>query len=357
MRSPPPAQPADRIAGPADGDALLAGLRSTLRDAVATALDGAVRVAMVDYPNHTNVGDHAIWAGARALLAELGVEVAYVADHASYSARRLRRRTGRGPVLLHGGGSFGDVWPAFQAFRERVVADGHDRRVVVLPQSIEFRDPVALGRARQVLGAHPDLVLVARDATSRAFAVEHFAGARVLSAPDTALMLDLERPAPSVDVVWLSRTDAERTRAAVGEELDVATVDWTGHAAGESGWTPAYQRLHALTWNWGRRARRYPRLWPLLYPGLARGYERLAQERVGVGVELLGRSRVVVTDRLHAHILSLLMGIPHVVLDTGYGKLDRFIAAWTADSPLLHRAGSWTQAAELAGGLVGEPPA
>ncbi|MEG8022012.1 polysaccharide pyruvyl transferase family protein [Sphingomonas aerolata] len=66
-------------------------------------------------------------------------------------------------------------------------------------------------------------------------------------------------------------------------------------------------------------------------------YERLARARVARGLTLLSRGRQIVTDRLHAHILALLLGIPHVALDNEYGKLSAYIAAWTAPSPLLLR--------------------
>jgi pyruvyl transferase EpsO len=321
---------------------------------VGTALEGAVGpVALLDFPNHTNVGDQAIWVGSRRLLEGLDVEVAYVADHASYSRRRLRQRVPRGPVLLHGGGSFGDVWPDFQAFRERVVADFPDRRIVMLPQTIEFRDPAALRRAAAVIGAHPDCRLLVRDTTSLAVAEAEFPGARALLAPDTALMLELERPAPpETEIVWLSRTDTERQRGGAAEELGVDAIDWIGHRPGEPGWTRAYQRLHSATWAWGRRARRWPRLWPIAYPAIARGYEALARERLGVGVAMLSRGEVVVTDRLHAHILCVLLDIPHVVVDTGYGKLTRFIDTWTGPAPDLRLAASWTEGAELARALL-----
>jgi exopolysaccharide biosynthesis predicted pyruvyltransferase EpsI len=339
---------------PAATGALVHDLRARLETAVANALDGAdAPVALLDFPNHTNVGDQAIWAGARRLLERLGVEVRYVADHASYSPRRLRQRLPRGPVLLHGGGSFGDVWPAFQAFRERVIADFHDRRVVLLPQTIEFREPAALRHAAAALSAHPDCRLLVRDTTSLALAESELAGTHPQLCPDTALILELERPAPpATDIVWLSRTDGERERTGARDELGVETVDWTGHRRGEPGWTPAYARLHAATWNWGRRARARPRLWPLVYPLLERGYEALVRERVGVGVAMLGSGRVVVTDRLHAHLLCLLLDQPHVVVDTGYGKLTRFIETWTADAPGLRLAGSWSEAAELASTLL-----
>ncbi|WP_276524270.1 polysaccharide pyruvyl transferase family protein, partial [Enterobacter hormaechei] len=46
-----------------------------------------------------------------------------------------------------------------------------------------------------------------------------------------------------------------------------------------------------------------------------------ARRRVERGLRLLSRGERIVTDRLHGHILSLLLGIPHVVLDNDYGKL------------------------------------
>jgi exopolysaccharide biosynthesis predicted pyruvyltransferase EpsI len=337
-----------------DTRALVRELRARLLAAAGTALDGAAGpVALLDFPNHTNVGDQAIWVGTRRLLEQLGIEVGYVADHASYSARRLRQRVPRGPVLLHGGGSFGDVWPAFQAFRERAIGDFPDRRIVVLPQTVEFRDPAALRRAAAVIGAHADCRLLVRDTASLAVAEAELPRTRPLLAPDAALMLELERSrAPETEIVWLSRVDAERERGGAAQELGVDTVDWIGHRPGEPGWTPAYQRLHSSTWAWGRRARRYPRLWPIAYPALARGYEALARERLGVGVEMLSRGEVVVTDRLHAHILCVLLEIPHVVVDTGYGKLNRFIRTWTEAAPDMRLAGSWTEGAEIARSLL-----
>jgi exopolysaccharide biosynthesis predicted pyruvyltransferase EpsI len=346
--------PPDMTRAPGDTAALVRELRARLLAAVRSALGGAGGpVALLDFPNHTNVGDQAIWAGNRRLLEQLGIEVGYVADHASYSPRRLRQRVPRGPVLLHGGGSFGDVWPDFQMFRERAIGDFPDRRIVILPQTIEFRDPVALRRAAATFGAHRDCRLLVRDSASLAVAEAELPGTRPLLAPDTALMLELERSASAeTGIVWLSRVDAERERGGADDELGVTTVDWIGHRAGEPGWTAAYQRLHSATWAWGRRARRHPRLWPVVYPALARGYEALARERLSVGVSMLARGEVVVTDRLHAHILCLLLEIPHVVVDTGYGKLTRFIRTWTEAAPVLRLAGSWTEGAEIAHALL-----
>ncbi|MDI5788788.1 hypothetical protein PO124_11350 [Bacillus licheniformis] len=39
---------------------------------------------------------------------------------------------------LSGGGNFGDLYPHFQQFRERVVEHYPDNRIVILPQSIYY---------------------------------------------------------------------------------------------------------------------------------------------------------------------------------------------------------------------------
>lgn len=50
--------------------------------------------------------------------------------------------------------------------------------------------------------------------------------------------------------------------------------------------------------------------------------ERMALERLEYGIRLLSRARLIVTHCLH--ILSVLLGIPHVCFDTGYRKIPGF---------------------------------
>ena len=79
----------------------------------------------------------------------------------------------------------------------------------------------------------------------------------------------------------------------------------------------------------------------------AASYDTAARARVLRGCRLLSSGRVVITDRLHAHLLSLLLGIPHAVLDNSYGKVGAYMDAWTSGSPLVRRAASWAEAAAL----------
>ncbi len=47
------------------------------------------------------------------------------------------------------------------------------------------------------------------------------------------------------------------------------------------------------------------------------------------GMKFIARGRVVVTDRLHAHIFCTLMGIPHVILDNNNGKLFSYYKTYS----------------------------
>ena len=71
----------------------------------------------------------------------------------------------------------------------------------------------------------------------------------------------------------------------------------------------------------------------------------VATEHQRRGIELLCSASVVVTDRLHAHVLSLLLGIPHVVTDNVSGKIRSFHETWTSDSELA----TWAESLEQRG--------
>src|SRR3546814_1860808 len=91
-------------------------------------------------------------------------------------------------------------------------------------------------------------------------------------------------------------------------------------------------------------------------PGVARfkHYERQARARVQRGIAMLSQGRSVITDRLHGHILSTLLDIPHVTLDNSYRKIGNFIDVWTRRVDILRTATSLDEAAAKASVLIRE---
>ena len=316
------------ISGAARGPGLAADLRHRALQVMQPLLDPAEPFALIDFPNHTNVGDSAIWLGELSLLRALGARhLRYTCDYKTYSRGELAARVGRGTILLSGGGNFGDLYPHHQELREEVLQAFPRNRVIQLPQSLHFRSRDALERAAHICDAHPDFTLLARDQVTLMTAERTFRS-RVELCPDLAFCLESlpRRPRQPEGIVFLKRRDREaRLRSARAVEAeDVIRVDWPHEEGGLS------HRIHAAL---QRRTAKH-RWLGQLHGTTARLRESMAKYRVGVGCRLLGRGRAVITDRLHAHIFCILMRIPHCVLDNSYGKVRGCWDTWTCGTDL-----------------------
>ncbi|MGO7515610.1 polysaccharide pyruvyl transferase family protein, partial [Rhizobium ruizarguesonis] len=62
----------------------------------------------------------------------------YVSRLYDFSADDLKRRVPTGPIFIHGGGNFGDIWVAQQDFREAIMERFPDRQIIQFPQSIHY---------------------------------------------------------------------------------------------------------------------------------------------------------------------------------------------------------------------------
>ncbi len=325
----------------------LDGIRCATRDRLIEVLGGARRVALLDFPLHQNAGDSLIWMGELGTLGALGVEIAYRTDRARYDRVELEQRLSDGPVLLHGGGNMGDLWPPFEEFRRRVVADWPDRRIVILSQSVLYRDPGNAAQSNAVFGAHPDLTLLVRDAASLSRARTALPDVRAVFCHDMAFGY-APPPAvlrPSTPVVHLSRTDHEKSET-IDEEEGWSTVDWGLRGPAAAVWAAC--RAPGIV------RKRLPRVAPTVLGRLnQRLYDGQARRNVDDATRKLGRGRVVVTDRLHAHVLCVLLGIPHVVVDNSYGKIGAVFREYSGAFSTARFATSPAEAVKLCDELLG----
>jgi exopolysaccharide biosynthesis predicted pyruvyltransferase EpsI len=70
------------------------------------------------------------------------------------------------------------------------------------------------------------------------------------------------------------------------------------------------------------------------------------------GMMFLQRGRVVITDRLHGHILSTLLNIPHIYIDNKQRKISNYHTTWTAGLDNVVLANSSIDAVEKAKELL-----
>lgn len=278
--------------------------------------------ALLDFPDHSNVGDSAIWLGELVLFDELAGFAPRYLSAQEIDWKALDRLPADYPIFLHGGGNFGDIWPLHQAMRERVIARYRERKIIQLPQSIHFGSTDAVRRAAGVIDSHPDFTLLVRDEQSLAFAEANFQ-CKVRLCPDSAFALGpySDLPSPSRDLLVLLRDDVEAMDYRAGASASVSVTP-------SEDWLDEPEDTHVRA----KRAAAYASPLRILmrdrYALRHAYFQKLAERRVKRGIHQLASARYVISDRLHVHILSTLLGIPHAVLDNNYGKIAGFVETW-----------------------------
>jgi pyruvyl transferase EpsO len=298
---------------------------------------------LVDFPDHPNVGDHAIWLGEETYFSQLGLTPLFTCS--SYEKGRynyakhscdfdsLRQVVGEnGTIFCHGGGNIRnypgrDTLGFYEHFRETLLAEFHSNRIVILPQSVNFQDshPEALKTAQNAYESAMNVTMILRDAESYKFVQENFPDIQARLLPDMAFMIGPIPQGgvpPEFNAVWIRRQDSEtmfkeNESERVKTPRDILEVDWK--------YIP-YNRLDSKL--------------------------QTSTLRVGQGIHLLRKGHVVITDRLHGMILALLLRKPIIALDNDYGKLSRFYNTFLKRVPGIYWAQDEAEALELCRKLV-----
>ena len=315
-----------------------------LKDAVHDCLEDCVpkdeQLAILDFPDIRNCGDSAIWLGEMAYLQERhGKRPAYVSRMDDFSPEALERAVPKGPIFIHGGGNFGDIWDRHQDFREQVIERFPDRRIIQFPQSIHYDSPERIEKSARIISRHRNFLLLLRDRESLQFAEKHF-DCEARLCPDMAFCIGALPPAASeFPVLAMLRRDLEKAgESDTSAYPDVPVEDWISESYRRVRISKALGAGSALLALKPHELR-------------LRKLDAAAHNRFRRGIRQISRGRAIVTDRLHVHICSTLLGRPHAVLDNSYGKIRRFMAAFSGGTDLAYKASSlgdgieWARAA------------
>ncbi len=340
-----------------------------------SALPSFDECALLGYPNSGNLGDNLIWLGEICYLIDtLGVKINYATTGKGFSAVEMERKIGpNAPILLQGGGSFGDLYKSNHQFHEEIILRYRDRPIIFLPQTLYFSHEENLLQSAKLFNTHTDLTIFARDDYSFALASQHFGNCKIIKAPDMAFQL-AGMPGFSTltnlgkSIWYLRRQDRELEKPLddILETTDLVTEDWVsfkqkwviGESIVESLQRRFKRRLTPLeilltqsasqifreTWQrgflspqeWLTRQK-----WQFDHSGYSQSFKGLdssymhyqALSFVISGIHQIQRHRLVVTSRLHGHIFCVLLGVPHVFLPNAYYKNKAFYDTWTASIP------------------------
>jgi len=299
-------------------------------------LKSVKRAVMMGEPRHMNLGDTFIWLGSIRLLTAFNIEPEYLFDvwddsrdtrYKNLNVTRVKTKLGyfhgtrdwSGVLWMLGGGNWGTLWPSEHAGRAEAINAllKQKIRVVMSPQSVyytasETKDhPTFVGDRQKILdgldsASSKMFVFCHRWKRGYDFFVEHFPEITNLLTPDTAFGLGFLPPPPPLfekkKILFLLRDDKESDIGKLKDTKLLVQAEMEKRGLGSKDF---------LVTDWMSLAgQRKP----------ARSVAYRPDARTNVGAQLVSAAKVVVTDRLHASIMALLLDKPHVYIDTPQNK-------------------------------------
>lgn len=300
-------------------------LREKINKTLSSIIGPNENVVLTDLPYHSNIGDLLIWEGERQYLKEINCHCLNKSSSATFTFPDYSSEI---TLLLHGGGNFGDIWRASQEFRLKVISRYKQNKIILFPQSVYYMNQNLVIEDSQIFSAHKHLFLCARDLRSYHFLRSYFPKNEVMLVPDMAFYISesvltkyrnvTEEESP----LYIRRKDKE-TCNKITKIPGCQQVDWPSleHHCLETLIMSGMLRFVSLRFScdWQKRvadlyADRY-----------------LRQFLVELGCKLLGRYPEIITDRLHAMILGVLLHKNVYYIDNNSGKLSTFVETWFED--------------------------
>jgi pyruvyl transferase EpsO len=305
---------------------LLSKIRIKTREVLISQLNPNGQILLIGFPSYTNPGDSMIWLGTLEYLQELNIEVLYRCDIGRFDQKYIDHKFPNVPILIQGGGNFGDLWPDFQDFRDSLVNQNKHRRIIQLPQSVHFVNGERAIQTNEALKKHPNFTLLVRDSNSLLRAKELFPDVETRFCPDLAF--GLEVPSKKVPKgrtrVAILRKDREQLDDLRRKLNNYEITDWHLNFFEKLNW--AKLRLILILFK------RMPIMRVFIHQStLERVYSKMSALNLKSALRIILSAQIVVTDRLHAHVLSLLCGIDNVVFDNSYRKISSIYQDYSGD--------------------------
>lgn len=304
-------------------------LRKMIADKLISQIDHDY--VLLDLPYHSNLGDTLIWQGELDFLRQLPYKKLYSTwfqGNLSRAGEFLRPGT---ILLFHGGGNFGDVWPVHGQFRRKAIAMFPNQKCIILPQTIYYQDKKNLLEEAAFYAKYPNVTICARDNKSFEILKEYFPNNPSLLVPDMAFCMDMKRYKRThnpLGAVFIRRTDKEINNEIdyqhIPEDADVSDWLFLGNSK-------EYERQKFIV-KWASRfdsrlGTDWKHKWLDLY-----WHHVLRPLNVKTAIRFLDRYEQIYTTRMHAAILSVILGKEDITLfDNSYGKSSSFLETWLSD--------------------------
>lgn len=330
-----------------------------LRDHVDEVLDDVIpacsKVALLGWGYDGNVGNHMMWIAVTDYLRGRGIRIAFASHLNNLHLDRLASAIGDGPVLFLGGVTMSGLWGRHRDARRVVAERLPNNQIVSLASTTLYTDDDDREAAGATFTGHGRTTLIARDHRSLRESAEVVGDdVDVVFSHDAAFRLPTQPARRGTGIAWLRRDDLEAKEFAT--EIPLPTFDWSNDLATEVPSAYRWLRLSGVA----SRLRATPLGGLLGRPinaFLVWTYGRVARDLLDRGNEILDEAAVLVTDRMHPHVLCVLRDQPVVLLPDKFGKNRAVFEASTGEFSRVHWADDVETAHALALELLDEATA
>lgn len=268
-------------------------------------------VILIGIPEHGNLGDQAIsYAEEQFIKKVLAARklVMVPEDEFIYHFLCIKKFTDKNHNLciLHGGGNIGVLYKRQEKIRQLSVRFLRKAQIIVFPQSVDYQeeDYQSIKKARRIYEHHPDITFFLRESASYEKFTGFFPMCRAYLCPDIVLSLNIDMNLKTSDrkgILLCMRDDKEKS------ENNKNVID----------------EVKKLSRKMGKRIK--------VTDTVDSKYEQKYSEQISNLIEkwnLFASYEVIVTDRLHGMIFSVLTHTPCVGLDNSTGKVKSLYNTW-----------------------------
>lgn len=280
------------------------------------------RIILMGTPTHGNLGDQAIVLAEEIFLKENFPEYdCYVIpqEDSLLYLKSIKKQLNQDDILfMHGGGNFGSLYPSAERMRRFISSKISKNKIIFFPQSVFFENTLLgrfeLKRSIRSYSRNKNVTLTCREKESFSFAVSCFKNNKILLTPDIVLYL-LKSPTfkkmklelkntIDEDVLMIMRDDREKLLKNEDEEGLFSLL--------------SNNQIHF----------------------------KVSDTHIGLGkyisddnrlTKLLDKwneytaSKMIITDRLHGMIFSILMNKPVIGLNINNWKIQSTYESWLKD--------------------------
>ena len=152
------------------------------------------KVILIGVPRHNNLGDNAIAAAEEKFIKENLPDYKYYEieeEKVNEQLNTIKKDIKDDDIILyHGGGNIGDEYLYVEEERRNLIKEFPNNLIIVLPQTIYFKNKEELEKSKEIYGKHPNLVFCAREETSYNVMKKEFKNNKVIFVPDTVTYLN-----------------------------------------------------------------------------------------------------------------------------------------------------------------------